>query len=98
MGSGDFYNVYGVNGFHLTAGQKDYEERLVQMENGVKQYYRQNGIPPGVPTQKGSMPIRIYRAWPIRTCRWATTACQAAGLGQWHAGSRDRCSVLRSVS
>ena len=54
VGSGDFYNVYGVNGFHLTAGQKDYEERLVQMEEGVKQYYRQNGIPPGVPTQKGS--------------------------------------------
>ena len=25
VGSGDFYNVYGVNGFHLTAGQKDYE-------------------------------------------------------------------------
>ena len=24
------------------------------MEEGVKQYYRQNGIPPGVPTQKGS--------------------------------------------
>ena len=54
VGSGDFYNMYGVNGFHLTAGGKDYEERLVQMENGVKQYYRQNGIPPGVPTQKGS--------------------------------------------
>ena len=54
VGSGDFYNVYGVNGFHLTAGQKDYEERLVQMEQGVKQYYRENGIPPGVPTQKGS--------------------------------------------
>ena len=54
LGSGKFDNVYGVNGFHLTAGQKDYEERLVQMENGVKQYYRQNGIPPGVPTQKGS--------------------------------------------
>ena len=54
VGSGDFYNVYGVNGFHLTAGQKDYEERLVQMEEGVKQFYRQNGIPPGVPTQKGS--------------------------------------------
>ena len=53
-GSGDFYNVYGVNGFHLTAGQKDYEERLVQMEEGMKQYYRQNGIPPGVPTQKSS--------------------------------------------
>ena len=53
VGSGDFYNVYGVNGFHLTAGQKDYEERLVQMEEGVKQFYRQNGIPPGVPTQKG---------------------------------------------
>ena len=54
VGSGDFYNVYGVNVFHLTAGGKDNEERLVQMENGVKQYYRQNGIPPGVPTQKGS--------------------------------------------
>ena len=54
VGSGDFYNVYGVNGFHLTAGGKDYEERLAQMEEGVKLYYRENGIPPGVPTQKGS--------------------------------------------
>ena len=30
IGSGEFYNVYGVNGFHLTAGQKDYEERLIE--------------------------------------------------------------------
>lgn len=54
VGSGDFYNVYGVNGFHLTAGQMDYQQRLEQMEQGIQAYYLQNGIPPGVPTQKGS--------------------------------------------
>ena len=54
VGSGDFYNVYGVNGFHLTAGDKDYKERLEQIEEGVKEYYNANGIPPGEPTMKGS--------------------------------------------
>ena len=54
VGSGDFYNVYGVNGFHLTAGDKDYKERLEQIEEGVKEYYNANGIPPGEPTRKGS--------------------------------------------
>lgn len=54
VGSGEFYNVYGVNGFHLTAGQMDYEQRLEQMEEGIQAYYLQNGIPPGVPIQKGS--------------------------------------------
>ena len=53
VGSGDFYNVYGVNGFHLTAGGNDYAERSVQMVKGVQDYYRQAGVTPGVPNQQG---------------------------------------------
>ena len=53
IGSGEFYNVYGVNGFHLTAGQKDNEERLAQMEEGLQAFLRNTSITPGVPTQKG---------------------------------------------
>ena len=53
IGSGEFYNVYGVNGFHLTAGQKDNEERLAQTEEGLQEFLRNTSITPGVPTQKG---------------------------------------------
>ena len=53
LGSGKFDNVYGVNGFHLTAGGKDYAERSVQMVKGVQDYYRQAGVTPGVPNQQG---------------------------------------------
>ncbi len=52
-GGGDFDNVYGVESFHLTAGQKDYADRLVMMESGVQEYYKKSGIPPGPPTNKG---------------------------------------------
>ena len=53
LGTGSFDNIYGVNNFHLTAGQKDYAERMVQMETGRQAYYKERGVPPGVPTQKG---------------------------------------------
>jgi RHS repeat-associated protein len=53
LGTGSFDNIYGVNNFHLTAGQKDYAERMVQMETGRQAYYKEQGVPPGVPTQKG---------------------------------------------
>ena len=53
LGSGKFDNVYGVNGFHLTAGGKDYAERSVQMVKGVQDYYRQAGVTPGVPNEQG---------------------------------------------
>ncbi len=53
LGSGKFDNVYGVNGFHLTAGGKDYAERSVQMVKGVQDYYKQAGVTPGVPNQQG---------------------------------------------
>ena len=38
-----------MNGFHLTAGGKDYAERSVQMVKGVQEYY----TTPGVPNQQG---------------------------------------------
>ena len=53
LGTGVFDNIYGVNNFHLTAGQKDYAERMVQIEESRHEYMKQLGTPPGVPTQKG---------------------------------------------
>ena len=86
LGSGKFDNVYGVNGFHLTDGGKDYEERSVQMVKGVQDYYRQAGVTPGVPNQQGqhanpyisgvaypSVPLGDYSVpagWPGPVARW----------------------------
>ena len=50
---GDFNNIYGVSNSYYTAGRKDYSERMAQIEQGKTDYYKQNGVVPGVPTQKG---------------------------------------------
>ena len=54
IGIGTFNNVYGVNGSYVTAGQQDYAERMNQIESQKEAYYKELGIAPGVPTEKGA--------------------------------------------
>ena len=54
LGTGRFSNVYGISGNNVTAGQKDYAARMMQIEKQREEYYKQLGTPPGVPTMKGA--------------------------------------------
>ena len=54
IGTGRFSNVYGIGGNNITAGQKDYATRMMQIEKQREEYYKQLGTPPGVPTMKGA--------------------------------------------
>ena len=54
LGTGKFNNVYGISGNNVTAGQKDYATRMMQIEKQREEYYKSLGTPPGVPTMKGS--------------------------------------------
>ena len=54
LGVGKFSNVYGVSSNNVTAGQKDYAARMMQIEKQREEYYRKLGTPPGVPTMKGA--------------------------------------------
>ena len=54
IGTGRFNNVYGIGGNNVTAGQKDYAARMMQIEKQREEYYKQLGTPPGVPTMKGA--------------------------------------------
>ena len=54
LGVGKFSNVYGISGNNVTAGQKDYAARMMQIEKQREEYYKQLGTPPGVPTMKGA--------------------------------------------
>ena len=54
LGVGKFSNVYGISGNNVTAGQKDYAARMMQIEKQREEYYRKLGTPPGVPTMKGA--------------------------------------------
>ena len=54
IGTGLFNNVYGRNGSYVTAGQQDYAERMTQIQKQKEAYYKQQGIAPGVPTEKGA--------------------------------------------
>ena len=54
LGVGKFSNVYGVSSNNVTAGQKDYAARMMQIEKLREEYYRKLGTPPGVPTMKGA--------------------------------------------
>ena len=54
LGVGKFSNVYGIGGNNVTAGQKDYAARMMQIEKQREEYYKQLGTPPGVPTMKGA--------------------------------------------
>ena len=54
IGTGRFSNVYGIGGNNITAGQKDYAARMMQIEKQREEYYKSLGTPPGVPTMKGA--------------------------------------------
>ena len=54
IGTGTFNNVYGTNGSYVTAGQQDYAERMNQIEAQKEEYYKQLGVAPSVPTEKGA--------------------------------------------
>ena len=54
LGVGKFSNVYGISGNNVTAGQKDYAARMLQIERQREEYYKSLGTPPGVPTMKGA--------------------------------------------
>ena len=54
LGVGKFSNVYGISSNNVTAGQKDYAARMMQIEKQREEYYRKLGTPPGVPTMKGA--------------------------------------------
>ena len=54
LGVGKFSNVYGISGNNVTAGQKDYAARMMQIEKQCEEYYKSLGTPPGVPTMKGA--------------------------------------------
>ena len=54
LGTGKFSNVYGISSNNVTAGQKDYAARMLQIEKQREDYYRKLGTPPGVPTMKGA--------------------------------------------
>ena len=49
-----FSNVYGTSGNNVTAGQKDYAARMMQIEKQREEYYKSLGTPLGVPTMKGA--------------------------------------------
>ena len=54
LGVGRFSNVYGISDNNVTAGQKDYAARMMQIEKQREEYYKSLGTPPGVPTMKGA--------------------------------------------
>ena len=54
LGVGKFSNVYGISGNNVTAGQKDYAARMMQIEKQREEYYKKLGTSPGIPTMKGN--------------------------------------------
>ena len=52
IGAGIFQNAYGHSANVVTAEQKDYQMRMMQIEIQREDYYRKLGTPPGVPTMK----------------------------------------------
>ena len=54
IGTGQFNNVYGINGNIVTAGQHDYAARMQSIEAQREEYYKKLGTPPGIPTMKGN--------------------------------------------
>ncbi len=53
IGTGEFNNLYDASKACVTAGQKDYSERLKLITQSRNDYYAAHGIPPGPPTAKG---------------------------------------------
>ena len=54
IGAGIFQNAYGHGANVITAGHKDYQMRMMQIEKQREDYYCKLGTPPGVPTVKGA--------------------------------------------
>ena len=54
IGAGIFQNAYGHGANAVTAGQKDYQMRMMQIERQREDYYRKLSTPLGVPTMKGA--------------------------------------------
>ena len=54
IGVGIFQNAYGHGANVVTAGQKDYQMRMMQIEKQREDYYRKLSTPLGVPTMKGA--------------------------------------------
>ena len=61
IGTGSFSNLYDAAKACVTAGQKDYAERLNQITQSRNDYYAALGIPPGPPTAKGIYGEAEYR-------------------------------------
>ncbi len=53
LGVGDFNNLFIQGSTNVTAGQKDYSDRMKLMEQSRNEHYAGLGIPPGPPTNKG---------------------------------------------
>ena len=53
IGVGEFNNLYDASNACVTAGQKDYAERMNLITQSRNDYYAALGIPPGPPTAKG---------------------------------------------
>lgn len=53
IGVGEFNNLYDASKACVTAGQKDYAERMSLIAQSRNDYYAALGIPPGPPTAKG---------------------------------------------
>ena len=53
IGAGEFNNLYDASKACVTAGQKDYAERMNLITQSRNDYYAALGIPPGPPTAKG---------------------------------------------
>ena len=64
LGTGKFSNVYGVSSNNVTAGQKDYAARMLQIEKQREDYYRKLGTPPGCSYDEGcNGRSRQHRLW-----------------------------------
>ena len=61
IGTGSFNNLYDASKACVTAGQKDYAERLNQITQSRNDYYAALGIPPVPPTAKGVYGEAEYR-------------------------------------
>ena len=64
LGTGKFSNVYGISSNNVTAGQKDYAARMLQIEKQREDYYRKLGTPPGCSYDEGcNGRSRQHRLW-----------------------------------
>jgi len=54
IGASIFQNTYGHGANVVTAGQKDYQMRMMQIEKQHEDYYRKLGTPLGAPKMKGA--------------------------------------------